>query len=620
MGMEIGRDPLRSRDLERERERDRVQKNTTDAKETLQTDEKKAIEQESIKKDSIQKRQLHEVPLKQSAKMNRPLLRKHTSRFNRMSDALIDARKTYDLPSPKKLLKSLSPGLQEEITELIEDAMFNPGSGPKIQKFFDILSRLIPLGASLLHGLGSDDHVLNLPDLRAAMLDMLKETGEMMMKHQDSTVLSAEGKQLHAMLSSQLLSLPTDGTQTQALNEQLRSILGHTITPNAELISHGSVKHFTNEIDAALAKGGSEISVAQNQQMTDHLVDADLLPPSTLDSETVSSDTLKKIKGVLENFQASNTSGENSTPSTTQPHVGKPMAPTIGFLATFLSNIGVFPENTQAEVIKVMISTQPVLSYNMSNRALGPHTVHLAHSLSHMAVDLTSQLGLIPKHPAHMKSVSEYFTRIFAGLIVTASILGRLEVDRGDGKAMRLDDEEAGKAQRQAAQELKIHDLPPFSFFALWAPFADLQPDHRREHKKAAKALSDFMRVLMRLVYLLVAIYTGGKKLGKNGTDVLLEENQTYLEICLEDFIFALKTLNEKFGVLVAPTISRAEMAKNALLSADYPEFWHNIFKSLKENSQLNDFLEEVDLADNFYNTIRTLISGSGFDTSVVRM
>lgn len=618
MGMEIGRDPLRNRDLERER--DRVQQNSTEAKETLQTDEKKAIEQESIKQDSIQKRQLQDIPLKQSAKMNRPLLSKHTSRFQRISDALIDARKRYDLPSPKDLLQSLSPKLQEEIKEVIEEAMFNPGSSPKIQNFFDILSRLIPLGASLLHGLGSDDHVINLSELRTAMLDMLKESGEMMMKHHDSIVLTTEGKQLNSMLSSQLISLPTDGTQTQALNEQLRSILGYTITPNAELISHTSMKHFIHEIDQALAGKNSEISVASNQQMTDHLVDADLLPPSTLDNETVSAAILKKIKSVLINFQTQNTISGSSAQQTPQTPLTKPMAPTIGFLATFLSNIGVFPESTQAEVIKVMISTQPVLSYNMSNRALGPHTVHFAHSLSHMAVDLSSQLGLIPNHPAHIKSVSEYFTRIFAGLIVTASVLGRLEVDRGDGKAMRWDDEEAGKAQRQAAQELKIHDLPPFSFFALWAPFVDLQPDHHQEHKKAAKALSDFMRVLMRLVYLLVAIYTGGKKLGRNGTDVLIEENQTYLQICLDDLTYALKVLNEKFGVRVAPVIKRTEMAKNALLSGDYPEFWHNIFRALQEKSDLKDFLEEVDLADNFYNTIRTLVSGSGFDTSVVRM
>jgi len=618
MGMEIGPDPIRKRDLELDR--NRMQKEEIKAREAKQASEAKSIATEAIKNDSIQKRQLHEIPLKQSEKMNRPLLRSHTSRFERMSDALINARKEFDLPSPRQLLHKLSPEVQEKVQNVIDEAMFNPGSGPKIMKFFDILSRLIPLGSSLLHGLGSDDHVLNLPQLRESMINMLKETGQMMMKHGDSTILSQEGEQLTQLLSEQLLSLPTDGTQTQALNEQLRAILGNTITPNTELISHGSVQHFTDEIDTALAKGGSEVSVTENQQLIDDLVDADLLPPSTLDRKTVDASLLKELKTELENFQK--TGATSTTPLTTPSggYIGKPMAPTIGFLATFLSNIGVFPESTQAEVIKVMISTQPVLTYNMSNRALAPHTVHFAHSLSHMSVNLAQELGLIPDHPAHMKSVSEYFTRIFAGLIITAAVLGRLEVDRGDGKSMRLDDEEAGKAQRMAAQELEIHDLPPFSFFALWAPFADLQPDHHKEHRKAAAALSDFMRILMRLVYLLVAIYTGGHKLGKNGIETLLEENQVYLLNCLDDLIFSLKTLNEKFGVKATATIERCELSKKALLDANYQEFWHQIFSALQEKSSLKDFLEEVHLVDNLYRTIRTLVSGSGFDTSVVRM
>lgn len=618
MGMEIGPDPIRKRDLNQDR--DLLQKEEIKAREAKQASIAKSLETEAIKNDSIEKRQLNETPLKLSEEMSRPLLSSHTSRFARMSDAIVNARKEFDLPTPRQLIKQLSPETQAKIKESIDESIFNPQGGVKTRKFFDLLSRLIPLGASLLYGLGSDDHILNLPQLRASLIDMLKETGHLMIQHGDSSILSKEGEQLIQLLSGKLLALPADETQILELNEQLRSVLGNTITPNVELISHGSVQHFTDEINTALSCGRSEISVADNQQLIDSLVDADLLPPSILDKKTIQASLLKELKDELQNFQHSEES--SSTPIATDgaSFTGKPMAPTIGFLASFLSNIGVFPEKTQAEVIKVMISTQPVLSYNMSNRALGPHTVHFAHSLSHLSVNLARELELIPGHPAHLKSVSEYFTRIFAGLMISAGILARLEVDRGDGKAMRLDDEEAGKAQRLAAQELKIHDLPPFSFFALWAPFADLQPDHHEEHRKAAAALSDFMRVVMRLVYLLVSIYTGGKKLGKNGIDILIEENQTYLINCLNDLIFSLKTLREKFGVNVISTLERCELSKKALLDGNNPEFWHQIFAALQEKSSLRDFLEEVDLVDHLYFTIRTLVSGSGFDTSVVRM
>jgi hypothetical protein len=613
MGMEIGRDPIKRREIERAKHQ--TNQGTQNAERTKEA-ELKAMQANSLKSEIMRAQQLHEAPLKQSLKMDRPLLHEHTSRFERMSDAIINVQKELALPSSKDLIDLLSPQTKKNVNEAIEDNLFTPSNGLKIQNFFDILSRLIPLGISLLHGLASDEHVVNLSQMREAMLNTLKETGELMSKHGESLQLSEEGKQLLSLISEKLTTLPTGSTQTQDLNEQLRAILGHTLTPNSSLVSYGSVKHFTHAITKALGQGKTSVSVAAHQQLIGELVDADLLPPSAFDQETISRESLTEIKTQLENFQNNSVNRELALDIQ-----GKPMAPTIGFLANFLSNIGVFPERTQSEVIKVMISTQPVLSYTLSNRALGPHTVHFAHSLSHFAVDLSQQMGLIPSHPAHLKSVSEYFTRIFAGLIITAGILGRLEVDRGDGKAMTLEDaKETGKAQRQSAQELELHDLPPFSFFALWAPFSDLDRDSAKEHKKAAKALSELMRVLLRLVYLLVAIYTGGKKLGEGGTDLLLDENSVYLTICLDDFIFSLKKIDELFGVRIIHTMERCHAAKDALLKKDHPEFWHHIFQAIQEKSDVKDFLEEVDQVDSLYSTIRTLISGSGFDTSVVRM
>lgn len=605
--MEIGHDPLNNRNLDQERLR--IQQDALKA-ENVKEAQKTGVEQVALQKDSIQANTIKQTPLKQSLAINLPLLPEQSSQFDRMADAIRSAIIKFGLPTAKVLINQLSPRVQEMHREAMENSIFSSTNSLKPRKFFDTLSHLIPLGASIMNGLGSDEHVLHLSNMKNSMISMLQEMGELMAKHGESPMLSHEGKQLLSLLSGQLSSLPNDGTES--FNEQLRSILGNTLTPNAEIVSHGSVKHFTNEIDQALSSGKSQIAVKGNHQLINNLVDADLLPPSTLDGKSVSAKTLLEIRTTLEQLQAGNLSTNI---------FDKPMAPTIGFLATFLSTIGVFPENTQAEVIKVMVSTQPVLNYNLSNRALGPHTVHLAHSLSHFSVSLSNKLGLISDNPAHIKSISEYFTRLFAGLIITASVLGRLQVDRGDGKAIGIDEiHDAGKAQREAAAELKVIDLPPFSFFALWAPFRDLHKDSSKEHQRAASELAKLMRTLMRLFYILIVIITGGKKMGENGIDILLEENSVHLSKCIDDFVYSLKKITEIFGVNTASTINHLHSAKSALLAENHPDFWEHIFQSINEKSDLNDFIGEVELVDSFYEALRTLVSGSGFDTSTVRM
>ncbi len=605
--MEIGHDPLGNRDLDQERLK--IQQDALKADTTKET-QKKGVERASLQKDTIQSNQVQHTPLKQSLKMNRPLLPEQKSQYTRMSDAIRNAITTFDLPTGKALIQSLSPEIQEMHKEVLENAMFSPSNPLKPNKFFDTLSHLIPLGASILNGLGSDEHVVNLSNMKSSMITMLQEMGELMSKHGESSTLSHEGKKLLSLLSGQLASLPNSGAQS--LNEELRAVLGSTATPNAEFASHSSVEYFTNKIDQALSTGQSQISVKGNHRLINDLVDANLLPPSTLEGKSISAQTLSEIRSTLGPLL----SGEHSF------HSGeKPMAPTIAFLASFLSSVEVFPEKTQSEVIKVMISTQPILSHHLSNRALGPHTVHLANSLSHFSVDLTNKLGLIPDHPTHIKSVSEYFSRLFAGLIITASILGRLQVDRGDGKAISIDEiNDAGKAQRNAAAELKVVDLPPFSFFALWAPFRDLQKGHSKEHKRAASELAKLMRILMKLFYLLTMIITGGKKIGDDGVDILLDENRTYLIQYIDDLVFSLKKIAEIFGVDSGSTIHHLKISKSALLEKKYPDFWMHIFQSINEKGDIHDFLEEVEVVDSFYDTLRTLVSGSGFDTTVVRM
>ncbi len=616
MGIETNQNSIH--DKNQEKIDRRLQKEEMKIEQLLQKEKKEAVEKGVIENDQLQKSNLHDVPLKQSEKMDHPLLYNHTSRFNRMSEALLNAQQKFDLPSSKDLLRQLSPCIQKKIQELLEESKFDLSEEIKIQKFFDTLSRLIPLGIALFHGLSSDEHILNLSNMRSSMIHTLQEIGDLMLKHQGTFSLTSQGQKLASLLSSQLRSLSSETSQTNTLYEQLRSILGSTILPNTEMMSYPSVQYLADEIDAALAGNKSTVLVAGHRKLITDLVDADLLSPSILSGSKVKKSILVEIKAKLMQFRSSD--DDKKGVADTSIKVDSPMTPSIGFLASFLNKIRALPEEIQSEAIKIILSTQPIMTYRLTNRTLGPHTVHFAHSLSHLAVDYSRQLGLLSANIEQAVAAREYLTRIFTGLMITASFLSRLEVDRGDGKAMRLEDKEIRQAQKEAAKELQMHDLPPFSFFALWAPFRNLEDSKRGKHKQAAQALAEFMQVLMQLAYLLVAIFTGGKKLGENGVDILLEENQLQISSYLDSLIFSLKKLNEKFGVRTNQALERCTRSQIALRESDFPEFWTQIFLFCREKSDLKDFLEEVDLMDFFYDTIRTLVGGSGFDTSVVRM
>lgn len=612
MGMEINKNSTRS--LNQEKTSRRLQKEEEKVKRLLREEEKKAVEKSALQNDSLQKSNRSSALLKQSENMGHPLLCDHTSRFKRMSDALVNAQQTFQLPSPNDLLMRLSPEIQRKIQTILDESQFDPSGKVKIQKFFETLSRLIPMGIALFHGLSSEDRVVNLSRMRSSLINTLNEMGDLMLKYSKFPTHAKEGKKLTAQLSTQLRSLPMDISQTSVLSKALRTIIGSAITPHALLTRAHSTKQLISEITESLKGRKSFISVANNQKLIAKLVDANLLQPSLPSGSEIQKSVLADIKDQLERLQLPDDTQSSSL------DLGKPMSQSIGFLASFLNQIAMFPEKTQSKAIKLMISTQPFMTAHLSNQALGLRANHFAHRLAHIAVDYSQQLGLISNNAALIDSATEYLTCIFTSLFITASVLGRLEVDRGDGTAMRLEDEEIGKVQREAAEELQLHHLPPFSFFALWAPFRDLTDNKNKSQKEAAHELAKFMHILMQLVYLLVAIYTGGKKMGEGGIETLLKENQQQISYWLDDLIFLLKKLDEKFGVRTRHPIERCMRSRDALKTDDFSEFWTQIFLFCQEKSDLKDFLDEVDLMDSFYNTIKTLVSGSGFDTSSVRM
>jgi len=130
-----------------------------------------------------------------------------------------------------------------------------------------------------------------------------------------------------------------------------------------------------------------------------------------------------------------------------------------------------------------------------------------------------------------------------------------------------------------------------------------------------------FIRTFMSLLLMLVAIYTGGKKIGDNGVNIMLSTNADYIRGNIDNLIFCLKKLDELYGVNVKQPIQRCGRAKIALDAENYDEFWDHIIGFLTEKGDLFGFLEEVDQLDPLYESIHTLLKETGLEhLSIMRM
>jgi len=338
----------------------------------------------ALKKDRLESEQISQEKLKSTIESNHPRLSEEKSRYYRMSDAVRDSLVKYDVPSVQDLMNRLSAETRQMILEAITDAQMDADDSVNPRKYFDMLSKMLPLTLSLLYGLAGTEKGFDMTNLKRAMFEMMKETVELMAKNLDSSGLSPENK-----------------ARLRVLAEQLTTEKG-------------------------------AFSGGKNENLTQQLADADVPPPSTVEEESVSTEELMKLFKTLHYFANQMEARRDERSSE------KSMEETIRCLSNLLDVIKEFPQKTQADVVKVLISTQPILTSDLTNRALGPHTLHLAQSLSLLAVNLSQKMGIIPDDLSLSRTSAEYLSRVFAGLIVVAGISGRLVVDRGDGKAMNM--------------------------------------------------------------------------------------------------------------------------------------------------------------------------------------
>lgn len=523
-----------------------------------------------------------------STEAEKPSLPEADPAQKNVQETVKEAQNSNQLPKTEDLFKLLP----EETRKLLE-SLFDSSEGGKVnpKKFFDMLSKMIPLSMTLIQGNGKSGSGIS-TDLSETLASMINEMEAILQKHGDSASLSIENKNL-----------------LENLANQLKLIGMEKGLPN-------SFEPLSKELAALLAQeSGKSVDVSSRQELIRQLVDAQALPTSYLSDASIPVKSLEKALEIIR--QAGTASALRS--GAASPH---PTVQTMVQMSQIFNTVQAFPAEQRAKVIQLMMRTQGLFSTDTSLGFLGASTQKFSQSISNFLIGLTQGIGLIPSDKTVTDAGSQYLSRVFGELILAGAILGRLVIDKGDGKAMELNDAlQVGQAHMRATRDLGIIDLVPFSFLAFFAPFEQMGGGKSKAEREAVDALMKFIRTFMSLLFMLVAIYTGGKKIGEHGVDLMLEANADYLRGNLDNLIFCLKKLDELYGVSVQQPIQRCGRAKIALDQEDYEEFWDHIFGFLTEKSALFSFLEEVDQLDSLYESIHALLKESGMEhLSLLRM
>lgn len=496
-----------------------------------------------------------------------------------IQETVKEAQKEHKIPKTDDLFKLLP----KETRELL-DSIFSSGFGAKInpRNFFDMLSKMIPLSIALVQGNGKGEGTAN-GDISQTLASMVNEMEAILQKHTDSTSLSQENKNLLENLANQLKTISQDG-QSQSMAKQLETLLSTT---------------------------GNPVDVTKQQGLIKKLIDGQLLPSTMMNNSSIPKEVLQSA--LLQLQQSGSAFSSNQSQG---------MVQTLVQMSQLFSTVQAFPPEQREQVIKMMMRTQTLFTSNLSQGLLGTNTQQMTKDISTMLLNLSQGIGAIPSNETIRAAGTQYLSRVLGELILAGAILGRLVIDKGDGRAMEIRDAlQVGQAQMRATRELGIIDLVPFSFLAFFAPLEQLGGGKSQAEKEAIDALMKFIRTLMSLLFMLVAIYTGGKKIGEDGINLMLEENHDYLSQNIENLIFCLKKLGEQYGVDVKSSVQKCARAKVALNAHRFDEFWDHIFSFLTQKNDLFAFLEEVDQLDPLYESIHSLLKESGFEhISIMRM
>lgn len=517
--------------------------------------------------------------------ISRPRNYQSGSTIQKLKDVIKQIQRKYDLPKSNDLVKALKSNTQSQVQALSRQAMadtemVNPSH------FFKTLEQIVPLALSTVNQ--SD---ASFPASFAQMIGQLASELQLLLNQiLNSPGMTTELKaQLQALLQ-QLQTMNSSGN-TQDIAQQLAQLIaGNTIGSN----------------------GNSLVNVKGNEALIQELVKLQALSSKFLGVEAI---PLKAMEGALAQLQGN---GMSQSLEQALALLNAGASSNIEGRQILMTQLAVFQmmsqavsmnAKDQAQFMQLIMGNQLLFSSGTLKGMLGANTQKLAQNMTEWLAQIAQQMGLPQQHPVLNKAGSESLFRLFSSILFGGAMLGRMIADRGDGKAWMLDDAYAGQLQMQSARDLKIFDLVPFSLFAFFAPLKKHR--QRKEQEKelqANKLLKALIRLIMKLAFMLSSIYTGGKKIGSGGIELMLNMNRQPLDDVLKQLMSVMKKIGQTGQIEVKAPITFLRRSRQALVEKDYSVFWTTIFAFFTDKNDLNAILSEVDELDSVYASIHSLI------------
>lgn len=517
--------------------------------------------------------------------ISRPRNYQRGSTIQKIKDVIKQIQRKYELPKSKDMVKVLKPATQTQVQELSRQAIADTELvNPK--NFFKSLEKVVPLALSTVN-----NTTPSFPANFAKMIGQLANELQLLVNQMLlSPALSEELKAQLQGLLQQMQALNSSGSSQDIAQQLAQLIAGSTVANNGH--------SFVN------VKGQEALiqELVKLQLLSNKFLGAETIPLKTLASALAQlqgngmSQSLEQTIALLKSGSASNLEGRQIL---------------VTQLALFQMMNQAVPMNAQdqARFMQLMMGNQLLFSSGSLKGVLGVKTQELAQKMSEWLVQMAQQLGVSPNHPILNKSGSESLFRLFSSILFGGAILGRMISDRGDGKAWVMDDAYAGQLQMQSVRDLKIFDLVPFSLFAFFTPLKKTRnsKEHERE-QQANKLLKALIRLIMKLAFMLSSIYTGGKKIGAGGIELMLDMNRKQLDDVLKQLMSVMKKTGETGQVEVKAPITFLRRSRQALVEKDYSVFWTTIFAFFTDKNDLNALLSEVEELDTVYSSIHSLI------------
>jgi len=224
-------------------------------------------------------------------------------------------------------------------------------------------------------------------------------------------------------------------------------------------------------------------------------------------------------------------------------------------------------QNLTPQEQKLLLSSLPTTQNTQTMALIGPSVEDVSNGIS----KFIQEIALNQKESSIPEQRRQLYSHAFKQAILSGALLGNMLI--GKNKMEESETIRMASLKFQSAKELGIIDQIPFSFLAFFPDIRNYEDDQSDAIKTAKNVLLQLIRILLQLVFVLSALAGAGKKLGQKGMAQMIEENITFITKLLDNLIFALKKVDECYGINVNFHTAAVQSAKEGLALKNYTRF-----------------------------------------------